>query len=236
VALAAQKTLENFIGSITLYADQPVRVGEVCRFGGTLGTVEEVGLRSTRVRTPDRTVVSIPNGEFSNLAIENLARRDRFWYHPTLGLRYETSPDQIRYVLVEVRRLLYGHPKVDSASARIRFAGFGSSSLDLEVFSYVTVTNLVEYLEVSEDLNLRIMDIVAEAGSSFAFPSQTTYLEQGSGLDPGRTRTAESRVQAWRAQGELYLPRLPPEKIAEIDNTLPYSADGLAMGTGPGRR
>jgi MscS family membrane protein len=235
VALAAQKTLENFIGSITLYADQPVRVGELCRFGGTLGTVEEVGLRSTRVRTLDRTVVTIPNGEFSNFQIENFARRDRIWYHPTLGLRYETTPDQIRYVLVEVRRLLYAHPKVDSASARIRFVDFGSSSLDLEVFSYVTVTDYGEYLEVAEDLNLRMMDIVAAAGSSVAFPSQTTYVEQGSGLDPDRTRAAEARVQAWRARGELYLPRLPPEKIAEIDNTLPYPADGSATCTGPGR-
>jgi MscS family membrane protein len=174
VALAAQKTVENFIGSITLYADQPVRVGEVCRFGGTLGTVEEVGLRSTRVRTPDRTIVTIPNAEFSNLQIENFARRDRFWYHPTLGLRYETTPDQLRYLLVEVRQLLYAHPKVDSASARVRFVRFGSSSLDLEVSSYVTVTDYGEYLEVAEDLNLRMMDIVAAAGSSFAFPSQTT--------------------------------------------------------------
>ncbi|MGH8069407.1 MAG: mechanosensitive ion channel family protein [Candidatus Entotheonellia bacterium] len=235
VALAAQKTVENFIGSITLYADQPVRVGEVCRFGGTLGTVEEVGLRSTRVRTPDRTVVTIPNGEFSNLQIENLARRDRFWYHPTLGLRYETSPDQLRYVLVEVRQLLYAHPKVDSASARVRFVRFGSSSLDLEGFSYVTVTDYGEYLEVAEDLNLRMMDIVAAAGSSFAFPSQTTYIEEGSGLDGDRSRAAEARVQAWRERGELYLPRFPPEKIAEIDNTLAYPADGSAMGTGPGR-
>jgi MscS family membrane protein len=236
VALAAQKTLENFIGSITLYADQPVQVGEFCRFGGTLGTVEEVGLRSTRVRTLDRTVVTIPNGEFSNLQIENFARRDRFWYHPTLGLRYETTPDQIRYVLVEVRRLLYAHPKVDSASVRIRFVGFGSSSLDLEVFSYITVTDFGEYLEVAEDLNLRIMDIVAAAGSSFAFPSQTTYVEQGSGLDADRTRAAEARVQAWRERGELWLPRVPPEKIADIDNTLPYPADGSTPGPGAERR
>jgi len=231
VALAAQKTLENFIGSITLYADQPVRVGEFCRFGGSVGTVEEVGLRSTRVRTLDRTVVTIPNAEFSNLQIENFARRDRTWYHPTLSLRCETTPDQIRYVLVEVRRLLYAHPKVDSASARIRFVRFGSSSLDLEVFSYVTVTDAGEYLEVAEDLNLRLMDIVAAVGSSFAFPSQTTYVEQGSGLDPERARAAESRVQEWRARGELYVPRFPPEKIAEIDNTLPYPADGSATGT-----
>ena len=232
VALAAQKTLENFIGSITLYADQPVRVGDLCRFGGTRGTVEEVGLRSTRVRTLERTLVTIPNGEFSNLQIENLSRRDRFWYHPTLGLRYETSPDQLRYVLVEVRRLLYAHPKVDSASARVRFVGFGSSSLDLEVFSYVTVTDLTEYLEVAEDLNLRIMDIVAAAGSSFAFPSQTTYIEKGSGLDAARAQAAEGQVRAWRERGELYVPRFPPEKIAEIDNTLRYPLDGSTTGAG----
>jgi MscS family membrane protein len=235
VALAAQKTVENFIGGITLYADQPVRVGDVCRFGGTLGTVEEVGLRSTRVRTPDRTVVAIPNAEFSNLQIENLARRDRFWYHPTLGLRYETTPDQIRYVLVEVRRMLYAHPKVDSASACVRFVRFGSSSLDLEVSSYVTVTATAEYLEVAEDLNLRIMDIIAAAGSSFAFPSQTTYIGEGSGIDADRARAAEARVQAWRERGELHLPRFPREKIAEIDNTLAYPADGSATGIGPAR-
>jgi len=211
-------------------------VGEFCRFGGTLGTVEEVGLRSTRVRTLDRTVVTIPNAEFSNFQIEHFARRDRFWYHPTLSLRCETTPEQIRDVLVEVRRMLYAHPKVDSASARIRFVGFGSSSLDLEVFSYVTVTDANEYLEIAEDLNLRIMDIVAAAGSDFAFPSQTTYIEEGRRLDPDRARAAEARVKAWRERGELYLPRLPPEKIAEIDNTLQYPADGSATGSGPGQQ
>jgi MscS family membrane protein len=211
-------------------------VGEVCRFGGTLGTVEEVGLRSTRVRTRERTVVTIPNATFANTEIENLARRDRFWYHPTLGLRYETSPDQIRYILVEVRRLLYAHPKVDSATARVRFVGFGSSSLDLEVFSYILVTNGPEYQEVAEDLNLRLMDIIAAAGSGFAFPSQTTYIEKGSGLDAERVRETEARVQTWRAQGELYLPRWPLEKIAEIDNTLEYPVDGSVRGAGPERR
>ncbi len=236
VALAAQKTLENFIGGITLYADQPVRVGEFCRFGGTVGTVEEVGLRSTRVRTLDRTVVTIPNAEFSNLQIENFARRDRIWYHPTIRLRYETTPDQIRFILVEVHRVLYAHPKVDSASARIRFVGFGSSSLDLEVFSYVTVRDYGEYLEVAEDLNLRIMDVVAAAGSSFALPAQTTYLEAGRGLDPDRAQATEAEVQAWRERRELWVPRLPPEKIAEIESTLDYPAGGSAPGTEGGRR
>jgi MscS family membrane protein len=235
VALAAQKTLENFIGGITVYADQPVRVGEFCRFGSTVGTVEEVGLRSTRVRTLDRTVVTIPNSEFSNLPIENFARRDRIWYHPTLRLRYETTPDQIRYVLVEVHRMFYAHPKVDSTSARIRFAGFSESSLDLEVFSYVTVTDYGEYLQVAEDLNLRILDIVAAAGTSLAFPSQTTYLEPGHGLDPERTQAVEGQVREWRERGELWLPSFPREKIAELNNTLHYPTDGSATGS-EGRR
>jgi MscS family membrane protein len=232
VALAAQKTLENFSGGITLYADQPVRVGEFCRFGGTVDTVEEVGLRSTRVRTLDRTVVTIPNAEFSNLQIENFVRRDRIWYHPTLHLRYETTPDQIRYILVEAHRMLYGHPKVDSASARIRFIGFDSSSLILEVFSYVAVTDYGEYLEVAEDLNLRIMDIVAASGSSFALPSQTTYVEEGRGLAPDRAQAIEAQVKEWRERRELWLPHIPGEKIAEIENTLEYPAAGSATGTG----
>jgi MscS family membrane protein len=235
VALAAQKTLENFIGGITLYADQPVRVGDFCRFGGTVGTVEEVGLRSTRVRTLDRTVVTIPNAEFSNLQIENFARRERIWFHPTISLRYGTSPDQVRYVLVEVRRMLYAHPRVDSGSARIRFAGFGSSSLDLEVFSYVNESDYGAYLEVAEDLNLRIMDIVAAAGSSFALPSQTTYIEPGQGLDRDRARAAEVQVKEWRERHELCLPSFPQEKISEIENTLDYPPDGSATLAGGGQ-
>jgi MscS family membrane protein len=232
VALAMQRTLGDFIGGITLYADQPVLVGEFCRFGGTVGTVEEVGLRSTRVRTLDRTIVTIPNSEFSNLQIENFTRRERIWYHPTIRLCYETTPDQIRYILVEVHRMLYAHPKVDSTSARIRFAGFGSSSLDLEIFSYVTVTDYGEYLEIAEDLNLRIMDIVAAAGSSLALPSRTTYVEKGRGLHSERARAAEAQVEAWRERHELWLPRFPREKITEIDSTLEYPAGGSAMEVG----
>ena len=235
VALAAQKTMENFIGSITLYVDQPVRVGDFCRFGGTIGTVEEVGLRSTRVRTLDRTVVTIPNSEFSNLQIESFASRNRIWYHPTIRLRYETTPDQIRYVLIEVRRMLYAHPKVDSGSARIRFTGFGTSSLDLDVFSYVNVTDYGEYLEIAEDLNLRVMDIVAAAGSTFAVPSQTTYIEKGWARDRDRARAAEEKVKEWRERRELCLPRFPQEKIMEIENTLEYPPDGSIMSTGSKR-
>jgi MscS family membrane protein len=163
------------------------------------------------------------------MAIENFAKRDRFWFHPTLGLRYETTPEQLRYVLVEVRKLLYAHPKVSAEPARVRFLGFGSSSLDLEVFAYVLARDFDEYLEVSEDLNLRIMDVVAAAGTGFAFPSQTLYVRPDDGLDAEAARRAESAVADWRARDELPLPGFPPERIRELDATLDYPPEGSAL-------
>ncbi|UCG12114.1 MAG: mechanosensitive ion channel family protein [Deltaproteobacteria bacterium] len=226
VALAAQKPLENLIGAITLYASRPVRVGDFCRFGDQIGTVEEIGLRSTNIRTLDHTVVSVPNAEFANLHLDNFSKRDKIWYHPRISLRYETTPDQIRYILVEIRKLLYAHPKVLADPARIRFIGFGAYSLDLDVFAYVDVTDYGEFLEVAEDLNLRIMDIVTEAGSSFAIPSQTTYLERRKGFDEKLAQTAEAHVNQWKENKELYLPSFPEEIIAELAGSLDYPPTG----------
>ncbi len=222
VALAAQKTVENLFGGMTLALDQPVRVGDFCRFGDRVGIVEEIGLRSTRIRTLDRTVVTVPNAEFSSLQLENFARRDRIWLHPQLGLRYETTPDQLRFVLVEIRKMLYAHPRVDSAGPRIRFVGFGAYSLDLEIFAYVTTQDYGEFLAIQEDIYLRIMDIVAQSGTGFAFPSQTTYFARDSGLDPARSRAAEEAVQAWRARGAHYLPEFPADEVAVLRDSLEY--------------
>ncbi len=226
VALAAQKPLENLIGAITLYTSRPVRVGDFCRFGDKIGTVEEIGLRATKVRTLDHTLVSIPNGEFSNMHLDNFSKREKIWYHPRISLRYETTPDQIRYILVEIRKMLYAHPKVDPDPARIRFEKFGTYSLDLNVFAYVDVTDFGEFLEVAEDLNLRIMDIVAQAGSRFAFPSQTTYLERRKGLDDTLARAAEAQVKEWREQRALYLPSFPQEEITQLAGSLDYPPTG----------
>ncbi|MBW2267157.1 MAG: mechanosensitive ion channel family protein [Deltaproteobacteria bacterium] len=226
VALAAQKTIENLFGGATLLADRPVQVGDFCRFGDRVGTVEEIGLRSTRVRTIDRTIVTVPNAEFSTLQLENFAARDRIWFHPQLGLRYETTPDQLRYVLVEIRRMLYAHPKVDPDPARVRFVGFGSSSLDLDIFAYLRTCDYAEYLEIAEDLNLRIMDIVAEAGTGFAFPSSTTYLAKDDGVDTERGAAAEQTVAKWRERGELFLPAFPPRQIQDLSDRLPWPPEG----------
>lgn len=178
VALAAQRSLENLFGGLTIVADEPVRVGDFCRFGDHIGTIEDIGLRSTRVRTLERTIVTLPNAEFSAMPIENFSSRDRFWYRPKLGLRYETTPEQIRKVLGSVREMLLADERVDPVPARIRFLGFGDSSLDLEVFAYVHARDYDEFLRIAEDLNLRIMDLVQEAGTSFAFPSRTLYLRR----------------------------------------------------------
>jgi small-conductance mechanosensitive channel len=157
VALAAQSTLHNFISGITLYFDKPIAIGDYCRFGNREGTVEFIGMRSTRIRTLDRTLVTIPNSEFSNMQIENYAKRDRMFLKTTLQLRYETTPDQLRFVLAEIRKLLISHPQVASDPLRVRFAGFGDHSLDIEIFGYVLTSIKAEFLAVREDIFLRIM-------------------------------------------------------------------------------
>jgi MscS family membrane protein len=169
--------------------------------------------------------VSIPNAEFATLQLENFARRDRIWLKPKLGLRYETTPDQLRYVLVEIRRMLYAHARVDPDGARIRFIGFGDYSLDLEIFAYVRTTDFGEFLAIQEDILLRIMDIVAESGTGFAFPSSTTYLGRDGGLDADRSRAAEARVREWRERGELPLPEFPSEAIEAVRGTIAYPGE-----------
>ena len=222
IALGAQKTVENFIGSLTIIADQPVRVGDFCKFGDTLGTVEDIGIRSSRIRTLERTLVTVPNSQLATTSLENYSRRDRFWFHPTLTLRYETTPDQIRYLLVRLREMLYAHPCVSEEPARVRFVGFGAESLNLELFAYVLAASYDEFLEVQEDLSLRIMDVVSEAGCSFAFPSRTLYMGRDAMPNPEASRAAEQRVREWAGAGELPLPRFSPERIRELQGTIDY--------------
>jgi MscS family membrane protein len=226
VALASQKSLENLFGAVTLFTSRPVKVGDFCRFGNEAGIIEEIGLRATRIRTLERSVITVANAEFANLHLNNYSERDRFWYHPTLQLRYETTPDQIRYVLVEVRKMLYAHPKILAEPLHVRFKNFGEYSLDVEVFAYIGVTDYTESLEVAEDLNLRIMDIVSAAGSDFAFPSEVQYSLPGKPLDEDRAKAAAMQVKEWKAKRELYLPNFPAEKIAAIKNSLEYPVEG----------
>lgn len=226
IALAVRPTLENVVGGFILFADKPVRVGEFCLFGDKMGTVEEVGLRSTRIRSLDRTVITVPNADFAQMQIVNFTRRDQMLLRTTLGLRYETTPDQLRYLLTRLRELFVAHPKVSPEPARARFIGFGDCSLDVEVFIYVLSEDYDEFLGIAEDLNLRIMDLVAEAGTGFAFPSQTAYLARDQGLDAERAQAVEAEVQAWRAEGSLPFPGLDPRRVAALDGSLDFPPKG----------
>lgn len=228
-ALAAQKTVENLIGGISVIADEPVRVGDFCRIGDVVGTVEQIGIRTTRIRTLGRTVLSIPNAEFSSSRIENFARRDRILILTTFGVRYETSPDQLRYIIAEVRRMLLSHPLTDPDPARVRFVGFGPSSLDLEVFCYVHTRDWSTFLAIQEDIFLRVMDIVRDAGSSFAFPSQTVYLGRDEKLPPEVVERVESQVAQWRTDGRLPIPDYAPDERTDFRGSIDYPEAGSAL-------
>ena len=216
VGLASQKFIEDLIGAMTLHATGVVKRNEVIRFGDQRGVVEDIGLRMIKIRSRDRTVITMPNATFAGMQIENFGRRDKVLFQPRLGLRYETTPDQLRYVLIELRKMLMAHPKVLKEEARVRFAGFGACSLDLDIFCFVSETDYAKYLAVAEDLNLRIMDIVAQAGTGFAFPSQTVYFERGEGPDQSLAQKAEAAVRRWRDEGILPQHELGGEKIKEF--------------------
>jgi len=226
VALAAQKTIENLFGGITLFADRPVQVGDFCRYQGEVGTVEEIGLRSTRVRTLDRTVITIPNADFSNLRIENYGKRDRMRLWTMIGVRYETTPDQLRYVLALLREVLLAHPRITEDPARVRFVGFGAYSLDIEVFAYANTSEWSEFLGIREDVYLRFMEAIKQAGTSVAFPSSTTYLGRDDAPDPEESGAAERRVAAWREEGQLPFPNFPEERRLDVENTLEWPPTG----------
>jgi len=184
VALAAQKTLENVIAGASLIFDQAVRVGDSLKMGDIIGTVDHIGLRSTRIRTLDRTLVSVPNSQLANASLETLSARDKFWFHPTVALRFDTAPEQLDRVLQDVRRLLREHPQISPESGRVRFVRVGPSSLDIEVFAYLLARDWEQFLETQERLLSDIIAIVNRAGASLAMPSQTLYVDGGSAAPP----------------------------------------------------
>jgi MscS family membrane protein len=185
IALAAQKTIENLFGGVAVISDRPVSVGDFCRFGDRVGTVEDIGLRSTSIRTLDRTVVSVPNAQFSSMTLENFSRRDKMLFHVTLNLRRDTTPDQVRTLLESIAKTLKEHPKVETGILPVRFVGAGTYSLDLEVFAYILTRNGDEFLRMQQELLLRILDEVEAAGTALALPTQAS-VTYSSGDAPNR--------------------------------------------------
>ncbi|GAB4371414.1 MAG: hypothetical protein OHK0021_14040 [Bryobacter sp.] len=177
IALGAQKTLENLIGGFSLLSDQSIRVGDACLFNGNVATVEEIGLRATKFRTLIRTALYIPNGQLASMNIENLGYRDKILCRHTIGVTYGTKTEDLTKIRDEVTQLLVDHPMVDPEVRRIRFIGFGDSSLNFELFAYILTSDWNEFLNIQEDLLLKVMNIVESNKSGFAFPSRTVYVE-----------------------------------------------------------
>ena len=178
IALAAQKTIEDLFGGISVISDRPILVGDVCHFGGRTGTVMHIGLRSTRIRTPDRTVISVPNGQFATMTLENISGRDKIWFHPTLNLRRDTTSDQLLRVLASFREILTGHPKVETGKMPVRFIGVGPYSLDVEVVAYVKTSDYDEFLGLQQELLLKLLQAVEQAGTGLAVPLQESFASQ----------------------------------------------------------
>ncbi len=170
VALAAQKTIENLFGSIAVISDRPVLVGDFCQFGGQVGTVEDIGLRSTRIRTLDRTVVTIPNAQFSTMTLENYSRRDRMWFHPTLSVRRGTSSEELKAFMEAVEKILREHPMVDPTTVPVRFSKIAKESFDFEIFAYVKTPSSDEFLKVQSQLLLQFIEAASALNVVFAVP------------------------------------------------------------------
>ncbi len=222
IGFGAQKTIENLFGGVSVLGDEVIRVGDVCRFGDRTGTVEDIGLRSTRVRTEERTLLAIPNGTVATINVENLSRRDKILFKTVFALRLETTPDHLRYVLSEIRRILYSHPKIESKTVRVRLTELGASSINVELVSYVMTQDFNEFAAVREDLLLHIMHIVDDSGTGFALPSQTLYLGRDSGLAKDKTDAAVKQVAEWRDGKQLPFPNFTDEKISSFRGSIDY--------------
>jgi len=226
LALGAQKTIENFVGSVSLIADQPLRVGDYCRVDDIKGTVEAIGMRSTTLRTAARTIVTIPNGQLSASKIENYAHRDRFIFNPIFGFRMETTPDQMRYLLVELRSLLYAHPAVLNTPPIVRFTGITADALKVEITAYIEAINVETSQEVQEDLLLRMMDIIEKSGTSLAYPSQTLYMARDTPFSKEKADEISETVKKWKENNELQLPKFDPKRVEELKDSIKYPDKG----------
>ena len=226
LALGAQKTIENFVGSVSLIADQPLRVGDYCRIDDIKGIVEAIGMRSTTVRTAARTIVTIPNGQLSASKIENFAHRDRFIFNPILNFRMETTPDQMRYLLVELRSLLFSHPEVLNSPPVVRFTGITADALKVEIIAYIAAVNFETSQEVQEDILLRMMDIIEASGTSLAYPSQTLYMARDTQISGEKTAAVSETVKKWKENNELQLPKFDPKRMEELKDSIEYPDKG----------
>jgi len=210
VGLGAQKTFENLLGGITILTDKALQIGDACRVGDQRGTVEDIGLRSTKLRTEERTVVTIPNGTVAAAVLENFRQRDKILFRQTVRLRFDLAPDHIRYALQELRATLQQNNRVEDATSRVRLLRFVDAGLDVEIYAYILVRDYAEFLALQEELLLSIADTLERTGVGVAFPASTTVITKDVGIDPEKEKAAKAAIENARksdsASGQMPSP------------------------------
>lgn len=223
IALAVRPTLENLIAGFVLYLDRPVRVGDFCTFEGQDGTIEAIGVRSTTIRGTDRTLITIPNAQFADMHLINWAQCDEMLIQETLGLHFQTEPDQLRFILAKTREMFYAHPKISSSTVRVRLSKVGPTEFGITVRVFAKTNQWDEFHAIREDVFFRIADIITESGSSFSYPSQVVYSSQDvTAHDETLKNKAMATVDTWRNQRRFPFPDFPSAVIQRLTGTINY--------------
>lgn len=208
IALAAQKTLENLIGGISLLMDKAVRVGDFCQIGDQLGTVEDIGLRSLKLRTLDQNLSVVPNGSLAQMQFQNMARRGKLLINQTFLLRIETQVEQLRFVLDRVQGMLEQHPAIEHETCRVRIMSFAGAAYQLELFAYGKTGDWAQFTSIRQDVILKIAEIVEASGTRFAASTHLAYLSVDKGVDAKSASDIARRVSEPRS-GDVF--RFPGE-------------------------
>ncbi len=208
IALAAQKTLENLIGGVSLLMDKAVSVGDLCQIGDQVGTVEDIGLRSLKLRALDQSMLVVPNGSLAQMQFQNMARRSKLLIDQTFSLRIETQAEQLRLVLDRVQSMLDQHPAIEAGTSRVRVMSFAGAAFELELFAYGKTSDWTQFTLIRQDVILKIADIVEASGTRLAGPTQLTYLSSDADIKASNAIGTMRRVTEHRAS-ELF--RSPDE-------------------------
>ncbi len=178
-ALAAKDTAANLFGSFSLLADKSIRIGEWIKVGGVEGTVESIGMRTTKIRSFQKSLITVPNHIVANNPIENFSRRGIRRIKMRIGLTYSTDGETMNTIVQDIKKMLQEHADISQRDTLlVNFESFGDSALNIFIYTFTRTANWEHYLDIREDIHLKIMKIVEENGSSFAFPSQSLYVEQ----------------------------------------------------------
>jgi MscS family membrane protein len=206
IALAAQRTLENLIGGLSLLMDKAVHVGDFCQIGDQRGTVEDIGLRSLKLRTVDQTLLVVPNGSLAQMQFGNLTGRSKLLIQQTFALRIETEVEQLRFILDRVQAMLDQHPAIEAGTSRVRVTNFVGAAFELELFAYGKIGDWAQLTAIRQDVILKIAEIVEASGTRFAAPTQLAYLSRDTGMDAEKTNNTVRLVNERRANDTFAFP------------------------------